>query len=124
MATQLSEEQLKQYRRTARARWQAEQRQLAERRDHAWALARSAAALLKGTFGVERVMLFGSLIQADRFTRWSDVDLMAWGLSSKNWLQASAAVRALSDEIELNLADAACCSPELLNIVERDGVLL
>jgi predicted nucleotidyltransferase len=124
MAPQLSADQIEQYRRAARIRWQAEQRQLVRRRERAWAAARQAAVLLKQTFGVRRVLLYGSLIQPDRFTRWSDVDLLAWGLTTENWLRAIAAIRDLSDDIELHLADAACCSPQLLRAAERDGVLL
>ncbi len=98
------------YKRTALARWQT--------------LARQAAALLKNMYGVQRVVAFGSLTQQDRFTSWSDVDLAAWGLTAANWLRAMAAVRALFAEIELNLVDVACCSPELLAVIEEEGVPL
>jgi hypothetical protein len=69
-------------------------------------------------------VLFGSLAHSGRFTGRSDIDLAAWGLTSKNWLKAMAAVRDLSDEIELNLVDVGCCSPELLAVIEREGILL
>lgn len=121
---QIPAEQLKRYRRTARARWKAEQQRQEERRARAWELARQAAQLLKEQYGVPRVVVFGSLTHSGRFTRWSDVDLAAWGLTSANWLRASAAVRELSREIDLNLVDVACCSPELLDVIERDGVPL
>ncbi len=124
MALQISAEQMAQYKRTARARWQAEREQRDARRERAWQFVRRAATLLKHEYGVQRVMLFGSLTHPDRFTLWSDVDLAAWGLTSANWLRAMGAVRGLSDDIELNLVDVACCSPELLAAIERDGVLL
>ena len=94
------------------------------RREQAWQLARQAAALLKNEFGVERVVVFGSLVHEGRFTQWSDVDLAAWGLSSANWLRASAAVGKLSKEIEISLVDVGSCSPELLAAIERDSVSL
>ncbi len=112
------------YKRTARARWQAEQRQLAERRQRAWELARQAAELLRERFGVQRVVVFGSLVHEGRFTRWSDVDVAAWGLTAKNWLKAMAAVHELSDDITVNLVDIATCTPELRAVIERDGVEL
>ena len=121
MASQISPEEMKIYKRTARERWRAEQDSQNARRKHAWDLARQAAQLLKNEFDVERVVLFGSLIQAGRFTQWSDVDLAAWGLTSKNWLTAMAAVRQLSGEIEVNLVDVETCSPELLAVIEREG---
>jgi len=112
------------YRRTAHARWRKEQEHLRRRRARAWHLARRAARLLKEEYGAQRVVVFGSLTQPDRFTLWSDVDLAAWGLTTANWLQAVGAVRYLSDEIELNLVDVSSCSPELLAVIEREGVTL
>lgn len=124
MSLQISPKQLEQYKRTARLRWQREQAEREARRKKAWQLAHQAAVLLKNEFGVRRVVLFGSLVYADRFHRWSDVDLAAWGLTVDNWLRAIGAVRVLSDEIELNLADAACCSPKLLEVIESQGIEL
>jgi predicted nucleotidyltransferase len=124
MTLQISAEQMKAYRRTARQRWQAEQAQLARRRERAWELARQAAEMLRRDFAAARVVVFGSLAQEERFTEWSDVDLAAWGLDSTNWLKAIGAVRRLSDEIELNLVDAANCSPQLLAAIEQEGMLL
>jgi predicted nucleotidyltransferase len=118
----VSAEQMAVYRRTARARWQAEQQQRAERYQRARQLAHQAAQRLKAQFDVQRVVLFGSATQPDRFNEWSDVDLAVWGLTSANWLKASAAVRDLSNEIEINVVDVTCCSPELLTSIEREGV--
>lgn len=117
-------EQMERYKRTARTRWQIERERRVVRRERAWQLARRAATLLKDKFGVHRVMVFGSLTHPDRFTLWSDVDLAAWGLTPANWLRATAAVRSLSSEVELNLVDVTCCSPALLTAIEREGVVL
>ena len=66
MTSQISAEHMKAYRRTARQRWQAEQAQLARRRERAWALARQAAEMLRRDFAVVRVVIFGSLVQEGR----------------------------------------------------------
>ncbi len=124
MALQIPAEQMEQYKRAARMRWQREQVQQETRRETAWQLARRAATLLKEEFNVERVVVFGSLVHSGRFSKWSDVDLAAWGLTSANWLRAIGAVRDLSGDIELNLVDVGCCSPELLAVIEREGVSL
>jgi predicted nucleotidyltransferase len=112
------------YKRTALKRWRQEQAEREQRREQARQLAYKAAELLRKEFNVTRVLLFGSLIHPDRFTRWSDVDLAAWGLTSSNWLRAMATVRDLSDEIDLNLVDVSCCLPTLLEVIEREGVPL
>jgi len=117
-------EQMERYKRTARARWQAERKRRDARRERAWQLARRAARLLKDKYVVQRVVVFGSLTHVDLFTLWSDVDLAAWGLTPANWLRAIGAVKSLSTEVELDLVDVTCCSPELLTAIEREGVLL
>jgi len=124
MTAPISAEQMQKYKRTARERWQAENQLQAVRRERAWELARRAAALLKSDYGVERVVVFGSLTHPGRFNAWSDVDLAAWGLTNANWLKAMGAVRWLDEQgkIEINLVDVTCCAPELLAAVERDGV--
>jgi uncharacterized protein len=120
----ITPEQMAVYKATARRRWQTEQRQRAEREERAWHLARQAANLLHEVYRVTDVRLFGSLLHPGRFTLHSDVDLAAWGLTAKNWLRASAAVRSLSDEIEINLVDVTVCSPSLREAIEREGISL
>ena len=116
-------EEMQIYRRTALRRQQAEQQQVAQRRAHAWELARQAAAKLKAEFGVERIMVFGSLTQADRFTRWSDIDLAVWGLNDRNWLKAIGAVHYLG-EIPINVTDVGCCAKSQLVVIEQENVEL
>jgi predicted nucleotidyltransferase len=115
-------EEMHTYQKTALRRHQAASQQVAQRRARAWELARQAAERLKTEFGVERVTVFGSLIHADRFTEWSDVDLAVWGLTDHNWLRASAAVS--YGDIEINLVDVQTCRPEVLANIEREGVPL
>ena len=93
MTLQISTEQMSEYKRTARLRWQAEQAQLARRRARAWEMARQAAEMLRHDFAAARVVVFGSLVHQDRFTEWSDVDLAAWGFDLTNWLKAIGAGR-------------------------------
>lgn len=124
MTLQMSAENMRQYRHTAKMRYLADQALREVRCQRAWQLARQAATLLKDEYGVDCVVAFGSLTHPGRFTRWSDVDLAAWGLMPDNWLRAIGAVRALSDEIDINLVDMACCSPELAASILHDGVTL
>jgi predicted nucleotidyltransferase len=73
--SQLSAEQMAVFRRTARARWQGEQQQRAARYQRARQFAHQAAQRLKEQFSVQRVVLFGSATQPERFNEWSDVDM-------------------------------------------------
>ena len=67
---------------------------------------------------------FGSVLREGSFTLWSDLDIAAWGLTPDNWLKAAAAVRALSDEIEVNLVDVETCTESFRKAIERDGMPL
>ncbi len=95
-----------------------------ERHAYAWRLAHQAAKLLKQDFQAEKVMAFGSLLQPDRFNQRSDVDMAAWGLTPKNWLMAVDAVYNLSEDIDLHLVHVPTCSPQLLHVIEKEGVEL
>jgi uncharacterized protein len=112
------------YRATARRRQESQQRALAWRQERAWDLARRAAALLKASFSATRVVVFGSLVHAGCFTPWSDVDIAAWGLASKDTLRAIGAVMDLDADIEVNLVDTGTCRPELLMTIKQEGIEL
>ena len=109
------------YREAARQCHCAEKEYLRVRRQCAWELARQAARLLEERFGAERVVLFGSLAQ-ERFNRWSDVDIAAWGLRPEDTWRALGAVLDLDPDIEVNLVDMACCRPAIKAVIEREGV--
>ena len=112
------------YRVTARHRQEREQQELVRRQERAWELARCAATHLKAQFGVDRVMVFGSLVRAGCFTPWSDVDLAAWGLSPKDTFRAIGAVLDLDPAIAINLVDVGTCRPELLAAIEQESIAL
>ena len=120
----MTAEQLARYRKTTATRIAEEARKTDRRRELAWHIARDAAAILKDRFGVRRVCAFGSVLREESFTLWSDLDIAAWGLTPKNWLKASATVRMLSDEIEVNLVDIDTCTQPFLEEIERDGIPL
>ena len=120
--TQPATEELAAYRAAARMRHERERRELAQRRERAEELARRAAILLREQFGATRVMLFGSLAHRGFFTRWSDVDLAAWGLRMEDTFRAIGAIMDLDAEIEINLVDVGACPPALLIAIEREGV--
>jgi predicted nucleotidyltransferase len=120
-ASELTAEQLDSYRVAARRRHEAEQRALARREQLAWELARRAATLLRDEFRADRVVVFGSIIHPGCFTAWSDVDVAAWGLDSRDTLRAMEAVSDLSQEIPVNLVDVAACSASLRSVIEQEG---
>lgn len=71
------------------------ERQTQQRWEQAQRLAREAAQRLREEFGARCVVLFGSAVKQSSFTRWSDVDLAAWGISPERFYAAVAAVTSL-----------------------------
>lgn len=81
------------------------------------------AALLREQFGAECVKVFGSLVDKNRYTRWSDIDLAVWGIAPEQYYQAVGAVNDLSADIEVDLVDLRSCgSATLEQIIEEEGI--
>jgi len=117
----ISLEEMAEYRTTARRRWERDREAMARRQARAWEAARRAAQLLKSRFGATRVVAFGSLVHRDCFTRWSDVDIAAWGLRPEDTFRAIGMALEVDSEIEVNLVDVTACRPSLLAVIEREG---
>ncbi len=116
-------EELAVYAATARRLREEDREAEKERRERAWAAARAAAELLRRDFAVTRVVVFGSLANPERsFSRWSDVDIAAWGLNADNWLRAIGAVMDMDTGFEMNLVDVTICKPAILESINRDGI--
>jgi len=118
----LTPEEIAVYRATAQKRRQQEQPELDRRREAAWQAARQAAQVLKEQFKATRVVVFGSVARGVGFTRWSDVDIAAWGLAPEDTFRAIGAVMDLDTEIMVNLVDVKTARPSLLSSIEREGV--
>lgn len=110
------------YLNTARRKREEDHRELLLREERAWGAARSAAALLKERFGATKVVILGSLVHKGSFTRWSDVDIAAWGISPENTFRAIGAVMDVTTDIEVSLVDVGTCRPSLLTIIEEEGI--
>ena len=97
---------------------------LAERKGRAWHLARRASTLLKGDYEVKRVVLIGSLASGKGFHPGSDIDLVVWGLDEKEYFRVVGRLLGLVSEIEIDLIEAEYISPEILGVIEQEGIFL
>ncbi|MFO7877630.1 MAG: nucleotidyltransferase domain-containing protein [Desulfovermiculus sp.] len=120
-ADQLTDEEIRHYLAAARNREKDKEIDLEKRIERAQSLAQEAARILRDKYRVQRVVLFGSLTQPETFTRWSDVDIAAWGLSAENFLKAMNDVASLDSEIEINLVDTATAKSTLLEYIQTHG---
>ncbi len=79
--------------------------------------------VLREQFGATRVVVFGSLADKDRYTRWSDIDLAAWGIPPERFYEAIDTLNDLSKDIKVDLVDPQRCSSTLLkNNIEEKGI--
>ncbi|NEP16648.1 MAG: nucleotidyltransferase domain-containing protein [Leptolyngbya sp. SIO4C1] len=77
---------------------------------------------LRKEFGAKRIVLFGSLTQKEAFTRWSDIDLAAWGIAPERFYEAVVRLNDLSPEIKVDLVDPERCQSAALNqIIQEEG---
>ncbi len=95
-----------------------------ERAVRARAVAQAAATLLRKQFHATRVVLFGSLAHGLWFTRWSDIDLAAWGIPPERFYAAVAAATSLDRDWTVNLVDMATAHTDLKNAIEEEGIEL
>lgn len=106
-------------RETARERARRSEAARLRRHEKAWNAARAAAALLKSRYHATRVVVFGSLTQADRFHLWSDVDLAVWGIAADDYFEAVARVLDVGGEIKVDLIMAERCKPYLQEAIAQ-----
>jgi uncharacterized protein len=121
---QITPDKMEAFRASAQQRWHEERRRLALRHQRALAVARQAAHLLRSEYGVERVVLFGSLVRSELFHAQSDVDLLAWGLDEKYYYRAVARLLALDPDFEIDLLMGEEIPASLLAALEKEGTEL
>lgn len=118
----LSPQQIALYRATAQQRYQHEASALVHLQEKAWQAARQAAQLLREQFHASQVVVFGSLTRETGFTRWSDVDIAAWGLAPADTFRAIGAIMDMDAGVPVNLVDINSTRASLLRAIEQDGI--
>jgi predicted nucleotidyltransferase len=118
----LTPEQIERYRESAKKRLEAESEEIESRREQAWQAAKRASQVLKNQFGATRVVAFGSLVHKAGFTRWSDVDVAAWGIAPEDTFQAIGIISELDTSVPVNLVNVNTARPSLLEAIIRDGI--
>ncbi len=69
----------------------------------AWQTAHWVAVMLYKDFGATQVAVFGSLAERDRFSKGSDIDIAAWGLSGDTYFSAVWETRNFSPEFKIDV---------------------
>jgi hypothetical protein len=80
--------------------------------------------LLREDFGAQRVLVFGSLAEAEGayFDARSDIDIAAWGIASDDYFLAVARLLRATGEFGADLVRMEACPDYLLHAIEVHGV--
>ncbi len=92
--------------------------QMKERQQQGLDVARKCAQILKQDFGVQRVVLFGSMLDSERMWWGSDIDLAVWGLAAGDFFKAGAAIER-GHSFSVDLVEIQCAKPHILNAIEQ-----
>lgn len=84
-------------------------------------VARKAASILRKEFGVERIVLFGSVANSKLFHSRSDVDIAVWGLDDHIYFRAVASLLGIDSEISVDLITYETASSAIQEAILRDG---
>ena len=99
---ELSPAELAKCRENLKHQW--ENRQVDEKLlKRAWENAHRVAAVLYQDYGASKVAVFGSLTEQRRFTKYSDIDIIVWGLSYNKCLDALWETDGLSNEFKIDI---------------------
>ena len=94
------------------------------RMDKARQVASRAAAVLKTEFSVERVVVFGSLVDPELFHNRSDIDLAVWGIKERDYSRAVGVLQSIDPEFSIDLIVFEDAVAGLQRTILRNGVEL
>lgn len=117
----LSAAELERYRKSLKSRLTRSQRQASERFKKAGEIADHAVSVLKEEFGVEKVLVFGSLLHPSLFHARSDVDLAVWGLTGREYYRAVGLLQSLDPEIDVDLIAFDDATTSIQETIMREG---
>ncbi|MDE0317749.1 MAG: hypothetical protein OXM61_22955 [Candidatus Poribacteria bacterium] len=101
-AREMSPSELAECRENLKRQW--ENRQVDEELlQRAWTVAHRLAAVLYQDYGASKVAVFGSLAERERFTKYSDIDIVVWGVSYNKCLDALWDTEGLGSEFKIDI---------------------
>ncbi|NEQ24885.1 MAG: Uma2 family endonuclease, partial [Microcoleus sp. SIO2G3] len=77
-----------------------------DRKAQWWQLAQQVAALLRSSYGVDRISVMGDLVRSDSLNYWSDLTLAVWGDKLKHEYQIYQTLSKLGELPQLNIVQA------------------
>jgi predicted nucleotidyltransferase len=95
---------------------------LENRYQKGWETAQQAARILREKYQIEKVILFGSLLDLSKFRYHSDIDLAVWGLAEQLYYQALKDILAISPDFSIDLIQIESAQPSLQTTIKNQGI--
>lgn len=92
--------------------------QMKQRQQQGLEVARKCAQILKRNFGAGRVVLFGSMLNPERMTWHSDIDLAVWDLPEEDYFKAGAVIER-GHNFPIDLVEVQHAKPHILKAIEQ-----
>lgn len=103
----------------ARANRESFLNEMKERQRRGLEIAKQCAAFLKEKYGVTKVVLFGSLLNHEKMSPRSDIDLAVWGLPEEDYFKAVGFLLEIADGFSIDLVEARKVRDYILPSIER-----
>ena len=82
-------------------------------------VAKKCANFLKEKYGVTKVILFGSLLNYEKMTPHSDIDLAVWGLPEKDYFKAVGFLLEIADNFSIDLVEIQHARSYILSAINQ-----
>ena len=82
-------------------------------------VAKKCANFLKKKYGVSKVVLFGSLLNYEKMTPHSDIDLAVWGLPEKDYFKVVGFLLEIADSFSIDLVEIQNVRPYILPAIDQ-----
>lgn len=116
-----STETVEKYRRAWHEHAGESKRKNESRRQDALQCAKILAKMLVSRFGAKKVMLFGSVLNEDRFNKNSDIDIAVEGIGAENYFSAFAECQML--DFPVDLIEISTATPLMKERIAKGTVL-
>jgi uncharacterized protein len=90
----------------------------------AWQIVQKIAVLLRDRYRTRQIIVFGSLTNKERFTRYSDIDLAISGLTFKQFYQAVDDIELLARDFKVDLVNLDRCRQSIAERINREGLAI
>jgi len=90
----------------------------------AWKIVHKIVNLLHDGYRTKQIIIFGSLTNKERFTRYSDIDLAISGLTLKQFYQAVDDIELLARDFNVDLVNLDRCRQAIAERINREGLAI